>query len=282
VTTLQTKAWFSCLFLIIFMISAGQAFSATGTIVTKTDERFENVVYTIDNIYKVLKFEVSGAKKNISFTDVKAVYDPQGKEITTEVLGGYSTPLKEGWKSEDTKEYREGKKKLYDFGIRLAGNYTFPAGSYFEGLSAGIGFEGDIIIPVSREISIRATLSRTGIKNTGEIVSSNVTFNGTRILASAQFNQPNNRNELNKGLWYAYSGIGVFTSTASLGVHSASETKLLLEGGGGVVAFLSDGFGIDLGGSIGMIPVGSSPGYGVQYAFLFDVKIGLTYWVFSK
>ncbi|PWB73506.1 hypothetical protein C3F09_05230 [candidate division GN15 bacterium] len=267
---------------IVLILVLLAATTSAAVIETRSGERFENVTYTVDSYYKVVKFELAGAKKNLSFNDIKAIYDDQGKDVTVSVLGPYSPPAQEKWQSEQAEVYREGRRKLWNLGFRAASNFTVPAGDYYEGINSGIGFEGDIILPLAREFSLRASVSRAGLKNAGTMINPAIGFHSMRYLLSAQYNVPSQKDNPYAGIFYMYSGLGAIAHTFSYGGVSTSETKFLTELGGGGVLFFTRGVGIDYSVSMGMVMVGSN-GYGTtQYGFLFDFKLGMAFWIPSK
>ena len=130
-----------------------------------------------------------------------------------------------------------------------------------------------------RELSIRGSLSRSGLRNGGDIVPSEIGFHATRYLGSIQYNAPFRSATPQVGLWYVYTGLGAINHTLSYQGVSVSESKFLTEFGAGGVSFISPGLGVDYSGSIGLVWIGRDEYYGsTQSGVLFDLKFGLSYW----
>ena len=64
-----------------------------GTIITKSGQKYEAVLYKVDSYYKLITVILGEEKKkNISFTQIEAIIREDGTDITAEVLKGYYKP----------------------------------------------------------------------------------------------------------------------------------------------------------------------------------------------
>ncbi len=277
------------------------------TVVTKSGERYEDVTATVNHQYKTVAIQLEDSKKNISFTQIETILDAQGNNITPELLDGHYSPKKEEWRSERDEFVKASKKKLWNLGLRLGINYSFPVGTYYEGMNSGIGFEGDFLIAVNHYIAIRGIVSKSGMKwddNYGlisldpgvTIIDQDWTMNAMRyVLAGQYYNRPK-KNSGGKTIWYAYSGLGVISHklTGDLSVRdnsdnsieniseSDTQTKFVTTFGGGAIFLTSNNFGIDLSACMDVVYIGSDPNqdsyglYGnVQTALILDIKLAL-------
>ena len=253
------------------LLSAG-ASADTGTIELKSGERLEKVNYTVDYDFKVIKLQLPGGDRNLSFLDIKKILDPSGKDITTSVLEPGSD---QSWPPEEFGEPDGRKAKLWDFAARVAVNYSIPAGTYYQGLNPGIGFEGDVSVPVSKETAVRFSVSRSGVHygNTGA-------FAATRMVMSIQSFAPMDWYFPRKGLTYLYGGVGIVRHTSSYGSFGSDATRPMVEGGGGGVTFFDreTGVGFDYSGAVGFVFGSQGSGAGL----FFDLKLGLCLWIPHK
>ena len=278
---IKTGIVISVMLLFGALTSADRASAAVGTIETKTGERFEKVTYAVDYDFKVIRMQLAGGEKNLSFLDIKLIQSSHGDDITPNILDAGSTAAEDMWQVGSSDNGGGYRKQLWDFAFRLAGNFTIPGGDYYQGLSSGIGFEGDATLLVSREFALRLTLSRTGVRLNRGSSFNGPSFHATKFLGAVERIIPFDRAGPGKGLSYIYGGLGSISNTASYGGMSASESKLLTEVGGGGVSFISEGLGIDYSASFGLVWVGSQKyeSSSMHNGVLFDFKLGLSYWI---
>ncbi|MDD5425151.1 MAG: hypothetical protein PHN52_01500 [candidate division Zixibacteria bacterium] len=190
-----------CILIFLFILTFGsKAEAVEGTIVTKAGDRYDNVKYKIDNFYKVVTVYLEKDQKNISFPDIKAIYDTEGKNIAGDLLKGYYKPedsekqleiidtvkpvhpvvidsvnkvdsgfrskqlFKDEWRSNNDQVFKEAAKKYWNVGFRLGCNFSVPLGTYYDGINSSIGFEGDFLVAVTNKIAIRVIISKAGLK----------------------------------------------------------------------------------------------------------------------
>ncbi|MEW5993761.1 MAG: hypothetical protein AB1744_05115 [Candidatus Zixiibacteriota bacterium] len=280
--------------LAIALICAGQvSASRTGTIVLKTGETYENVQFEIDRSARQITIDNSWMKVVVTFDLVRHVFDEDGQEITGPLLDpGYGRP--------------GPTERLWDIGLRLAGNYSVPSGRYYKYVGEGVGYEGDLLVSLSRRISLRLGLSRSGMEYlvTREDIRLDSTERGTveldlsalRIFLAGQVDLRADRPSHSRTFYYIWGGVGLIThrteATAIL-VDSVTDEILVLSGstqhtrflnclGLSVVHMLSDKVGLDVGLGLDVVygsRVPDSKWYelfiNTVYSFVFDVKIGI-------
>lgn len=313
---------FAAVALVVICLQPAQATTGKAQIATitmKDGTVYEKVSFSIDNYYKILKIEYPDGKKNLSFGDVASIVDADGNDITQELLkiGPSEKPEKEptvgtelqrekgdeGWLSDNHEVHVKAREKFWKAGFSIGSNYSFPLGDYYEGATGGLGFQIELIIPVSSYIAIRGTVSKANWGTESGLVdyyydsysgysvsANNYDFSAMRFFVSGQYYHCKNSPISGTAIPYAYTGLGAIKQTISADMtiydesdvpqyeerSEVSETKFAVTLGGGVVLMVSPTVGIDLGGSFDEVFLGSdSEGSGVNYAFVFDLKAGL-------
>jgi hypothetical protein len=289
--------------------SAGAANDVT--VVTKAGDRYEHASITIDNQYKTIKIVSGDTKKNISFTDVQVIYDKNGKDITSKFVKGYAQPSRNTWSRIDDPSFIESKRLPYTLGLRFAGNFSVPFGDYYDGIESGIGYEGDIIVPVTAEYALRASMSVSGMKVGAmppfefaplpphvSVTGYDLSIQAIRYTLALQLQRPLDRLRRDKGMWFTYAGLGAITHKFdasvtlyhdsllqySTGTSETSETKFLTNIGFGILPMITSDVGLDLSVNLDMVWVGSenTQGYGGSYSgmafgYVFDIKAGVLF-----
>lgn len=171
----------------------------------------------------------------------------------------------ETWKSKDSEIHVKARQKLWNVLIEAEINQGFASGDYYEGIEGGIGFGGDMIIPVHRDFAIRLEVSLSGIKIPDDfeflysidpdirIISQKASYDAWRFLCSFQWNIIGQDGELQKTIPFIYSGLGAlyerYSSKATFfdaGVNEYytldadnSKTRFMMTLGGGVMQRVS-------------------------------------------
>jgi hypothetical protein len=294
---------FPFIFFILFSFSSS-AFGAKASRIELLDGKvYENVTFTVDSQYKIITIKKGDWKQEVSFPDVAIIYDEEGKDVTAEYLGGYYTPPQEKGKSESQEQvYRRYRKRPFSFGFSAGTNYSFPGGDYYDGITSGIGFGADVIIPVTKNVAIRGTISKSGMKDDLKawapgfiILEDDLSLNAWRYLVCAEYYHWPRWKTGGKILYYFYTGLGAishsFSGTATLEhpfshiievIYSTqnTQTNFVTTYGGGVIPMISKTVGVDIGAELDLVFVGQTSNYGYyytasQYATVFDLKIGL-------
>jgi hypothetical protein len=306
----QLKQIFMLVILFVIFCFSNKAMAVKASRIELKDGKvYENVIFSVDHDYKVITIQEGNWKREVSFPDIAHIYDEDGNEVTEAYLGDYFVPSEKGLEktklSIERPLYRKYRKKPFDFGINLGTNYSFPLGDYYEGTKSGIGFDGNIIIPITKEVAIRLTVSKSGAKDDlttlfpdVDIIQDNMNFNVWRFLVSGQFYSWPRWKTGGRILYYGYTGLGVITHSVSgsaivrepftgqeyvLYGTGENDTKFATTFGGGIIPMISERVGIDIGISADIVfvsrnyyyPYDYSYGSYGQYAFIIDVKVGL-------
>jgi hypothetical protein len=182
-------------------------------------------------------------------------------------------------------------------------NYSFPLGTYYEGFKSGIGFGTDIIVPITANLAIRGTASKSGMKDDlisllddWELIQDDMTMTTWRFAASLQYYVWPRRRGNGHMIHYVYWGLGVVSHSLSGSItvlnaetrglrryHGGhSNNEFMITCGGGLVSMVSGTLGIETGATIDMLFLGRTSDdfvHGIypdiEYAFTFDLKLGL-------
>ena len=153
------------LFVVAVFFTANQALAATASLIELFDgTTYENVKFRADKSYKVISFKIDGKKKNISFTDISRILDNNGEDVTARYLGKYmktsqaaqseaveTVKKREDWLGETDPVREKYNKPLWSVAFPVSVNFSIPAGSYYQGFKAGVGFTGEILIAINRK-----------------------------------------------------------------------------------------------------------------------------------
>ena len=275
-----------CAFTLAIFLLLAPSLVRAGTasrIEIKNGTVFENVIYRVNNEYKVITIQQGDDKRNISFSDIAAILDSSGRDVTVDVLDLDYTPPGTGERPirqiDPATSPLGGRKHPYSFAIHAQPNLSLPIGDYYEGFTSGIGYGAEISIPVSREIAIRGTVSRSGM-GPGNSLPPGVDFSAWRYVISVQYYKWPRWRTGGKTLYFVYSGIGGISHTLSAGGERADLTKLTTVLGFGLMQRVSKNIGIEAGGEFDAVYIGTSDYkysyYGnVEYAWIMDFKLGL-------
>jgi hypothetical protein len=287
------------LLVILFAAIPVHAEEYAGTVVTKSGEKFTDISFQVNRIYKIVAIKAGAEKKNISFEQVETIYDEKGNDITAAILEDYYKPEAETWKSKDDQGIKKLKRRRWAVGLRPGGNFSLPIGDYYEGIKSGIGYEGSLWIAINRETSVIATISKTGMafdKAYGfysidpeyTIINQNIKFSAVRYLISVQYNTAPVEYIAGKSIFYLNTGMGVINNKISADLtysyggqtlretSSTTQTKFMTEIGGGVMVLILKKVAADFGAAFDIIYLGRGADGGASYAAILDFKFGLT------
>lgn len=303
----QTRAVCVAVLVLVAFCLAKPAFADKASRIELADgTAYENVTFTVDKLYQVVTLQVGDWKQKVDFPEIALILDEDGKDITAKVLGDQYKPVekkREGeWLSKEDPKYKAHQKRPFDFGIRAGGNYSFPMGDYYEDFKSGIGYGFDAVITVTKNVAIRGSISRAGIKEDLKamwpgfiILEDDLGLSVWRYAISGQYYQwPGWRTD-GRLLYYGSAGLGIITHKGSgsavvqdpitdelwIVTGGDAENKFILTYGGGIITMISEKVGIEFGITFDAIFVGSSDdrlvvGYDEsKYANIFDLKLGL-------
>jgi len=179
-----------------------------------------------------------------------------------------------------------------------------PLGDYYEGITNGIGFGGDLSFAVSRSLAVRLSVSKSGMKDdigalvpNSTILEDNLSLSAWRYFLSLQYYGGLKKDEKRKTMYYLYSGLGAINHSFSgnlivrdlsdnqiylITPATGSESKFTMTSGLGLLAFVSNSFGFEFGATADVVFVGRSndnyyyqPYGNVSTALVFDLKAGI-------
>jgi hypothetical protein len=297
---LERKSKIPVIFLVLVIAPLAAAYDF-GSIKLKSGEEYKDVEFTVNDVYKTIQVDYEDQKLNVSFSDIEMITDRDGRDITGRIIGGYYKPTQENWLSERSKRVIASRAKPWNSILSFGGNFSFPAGSYYEGIKSGPGFDGDIRIAINNQFALQFILSRSGMRVGDDIhvisfnpdisvLDDNVGIHATRYEVALNVYQPFSRVRDPISMWYGLFGLGAVTHTFTVEAtfrnnvtgeiipldESHTESKFTFVFGFGAVKMASERFGFDFSatGDLVSIPTGSSdPGEGVTYAYIFDLKI---------
>jgi len=282
---------------IVFLL-IGSALGATGSVLLKSGMEYRNVAYTVDTVDYVLVIEQGGWVQRILPERIERVVDREGRDVTAEILVAlkYTTsigpsndsvpavkpaiPATTSAPPSNVRPQRNRRHRLakpFDLAVGGRVNFSAPFGEYYEGLTAGVGFEGDFRIPVASELSIWFLVSKSGMKvsdsyNPGfypdypyQLDRLALSMSAVRYYAGLLQTWPAGHRRENPDLVYMYFGIGAVAHrvNGTMYVHDvntmqayvipgnpSTDTRFAQVFGGGYVIRASKSVGIDLGASL--------------------------------
>ncbi|HBZ01028.1 MAG TPA: hypothetical protein DEO84_06880 [candidate division Zixibacteria bacterium] len=272
----------------------------TATFKMKTGEEYKNTTFEVNDFYKTVLLKVDGQKINVSFSDIESITDQNGQDVSAKVLGGNYHPQKEQWLSKESTEIQKARAKAWKAIITFGGNYSMPAGDYYDGIDAGIGFGGDLRIAINNQFAIQLIISRSGMKLGNDIhlisydpnvtiLNEDLAIHTTRFEVAFNVFQPFSRINDPRSMFYGMVGLGAarHTTITKATAHndvtgqtiniddSHTNSKFAMLFGIGATKMVSKTVGFDFGASMDMIGVGTgSQEYGknVAYSYIFDLK----------
>jgi hypothetical protein len=286
-------------FLIFITVLAAAAHPAT--VKLKTGEVYEDVTPDVFDFYKTILFEYEGQRISVNFTDIESITDAAGRDITSKVLGEADDAPRGQFLSEGPKSNAAVDNLPWKAMLSFGANYSIPTGDYYEGLTSGIGFDGDVRIAVTDKIAIQIIVSRSGMKSDknyqpfkdNPFLMDAIRVRTTRYEMAANFFQPFSADNPTHGMWYNFVGLGVANHTVAYNYtitgddmgeiysikDSYSEDKLVIVLGVGATAMLSNRYGVDLSVTADLVPFitgkYSPEGKGANFSYIFDFKLGM-------
>lgn len=209
-------------------------------------------------------------------------------------------PAPTTWRTSGDPLYKKARMRFWNMGLRLAGNFSLPAGDWYTDVNPGVGFEGDLFIALTHDLALRFSVSRAGLNVDDDFFAATVEgatlfrqsayLHATRYFISAVYYQRIHPLQDKSPIWHAWTGLGAIshhmgasitvrdneTGDFYTGVTSTSSTKFAVTGGGGVIAMLNKNYGIDFSAGLDIVFVPApSDYYENSYGYIFDLKIGL-------
>lgn len=316
---------FAALICLLSILSPATDLSAAirarrGTVVLVSGERFERVRIEVKQRFRVIRFFYEGDERIIGFQNIESILNSRGEDVTKDFLGEPKRirneprltlpnrappPTEETWLSETDPLITQTRIKRWQFALSAGSNYSFPVGSYYDGIQRGVGFGGHMVIAASYRFGVRLSLSKSGIDVDPDqvfhtpfpdlrVVDQTARMKAWRYELAVQYYYHPDRDGPDNSMFYFYSGAGaishsvsgdllvrdIVTSEEFIVPLDWSETKFLASTGLGWCQMLASNWGVDLGAHADLIFVGTkdTPGYtyygaNIQYALVFDLRL---------
>ena len=311
------------------------AVAMTGTIVTKDNQRYESVNFSAKDAYQIITIKLEQGNKNLSFHQIAIIYDESGEDVTQLVIGRPASPVEkktetpvqnitptvndaadssqtvrdpfeEQWLSVASPDIKKAKEKYWSTGIRMGGNFSIPIGDYYEGITSGIGYGGEFLIAATKDIAIKFTISKSGMKvgddfldmiiANGQLLDNNVDITTMRYILSAMYYRPVNRMRPEANFFYFSAGLGMVSHNISgnftfrelpgddiywASVDDYSETKFAMSGSLGEAIMIAKKIALDFCFSYDIVFIGSDSNNDyyseMQRALILDFRAGLLF-----
>lgn len=296
--------------------------------VTLTDGTvYNDAAVSLDREFMTITLQTDSLTRAVSLSQIASIHNAAGDDVTSDFLGDKrprvsapparlapTTPT-------DTSRVLGGapaidaasppplstgldshRRHPWDAALRWGGNFSIPLGDFYEGIAAGIGFEGDVSLRVARQLAIRAEVSKSGMRDSFEddfpgyrVARDDLRLTAMRYLIGvAYFDWPHWRSG-GRTMYYVYSGLGAvshsFSGNLILEEESSGEqyvltseardiTRFMSVTDFGVVVMLNKSLGLDMSAEFGLVYVGEGEDSGsiygsVQYAYILDFRLGL-------
>lgn len=215
-----------------------------GTIVTKDSTWYESVAFDADTYFKVLVIDTDEGEITVSFTEIEAVYDMEGNDVTNLIMGNNYREGPIPRASLTSEERRVSRIMPWRIAFTAGTGYGVPIGDYYEGIDGGFEFEGNLRIAVSNNYSIRLSVGMTRLAAPDEfyfysvdpdvvIYDQSINFDAWRYMIGIQ--QTEFTNVLKKtNFWYFYASIGAVKHKLSVEINT---NQGILEGGESITKF---------------------------------------------
>ncbi len=255
-----------------------------GTIILKSGEEFRNVGYDVNSIKQLVTIHLLKKDMVVKFDRISRILDRDFRNVTDKTL---SLPSK-------LKLATAG--PTWGIALRLACIHSIPSSDYYTGFRAGFGYEGDVIVALSRRVSLRLSLSRSGLRenwttvsveaDSGRMVKAYLDLNVVQYFVSLQYDPSGDRTLGRRISNYVFIGIGVIEHNGSAAAYgrqySASETKWANTLGLGVTISMTNRLGFDISMAHHIVYAEVEEGgewyqpfWDLELAYIFDAKVGL-------
>lgn len=291
---------------------------------------YEDVAFLVESAYKVLTITKDDWERTVSFTDIAYIYNSKGEDVTVNHLGmvyrktdsippppetgtspaAQTTLGDSGLTMPANLEQPAVKRQLHpwDVAVRVGGNFSMPTSDFYEGFTSGFGFEGDVIIPAAKNLAVRLSVSKSGIKDDPErlfefagspleLIEDNASAQVLRFVVAAEYYEWPKWREGGRWMYHIYSGAGVANHSMS-GEYVVRDTqsgeyavlvpskkdlaRFMLVLGFGAMTTINKNVGLEGALEMDAVAIGSNPDAysvysAVDYAFVFDFKLGLVF-----
>lgn len=275
-----------------------------GTVVLRSGERVEDVLFWVRDRYKVVVIQGDHETRRVSFTEIAEIWY-RNVESSERLLGDRypdgSEPAhqRETWRPAPPPSPRSPASP-WTLGIGGGVIGTLPFGDYYAGIVEGIGWDASAFFRISDELALRAQADHPGLRSGRSprvhrldpglaFVSQDVTFSSWSVSVSIQrtFSAEGGPRT---AVRYLYSGLGfthhaaridlvvreVATGAVLEAVAETDDANVTTTVGGGFVIPVTDEIGLDLGAYVDLAPFSSESDNGaIVPAILVGGRVGL-------
>jgi hypothetical protein len=260
-----------------------------GTIITKSGEKYENVIIKVHRTLDIILAEKDTVKYYFNFGEIDRIYDADGIDRTADTAKWHSIGFVGTWTPESDWIQIRPSEQFWKIGIRGAANFGLPISRDHAGLTSGFGYEGTIHFPIINGFAVRFSFSKLGPKGTQDILTETYSrefqFSATRYRAGIQYFRRPAKMTPGKMIPYLYAEFGIISSKTisqtyiyendqnQYWEYTHKEKKFTTNQGGGIIVLISKKIGFDFGAEYNFVFGDES---GVDYGNILDFKLGLT------
>jgi hypothetical protein len=272
----------------------------TVTVITKSQIRYENVVYRVDSANRLLIIYWQGWGRPINFVDIDTIYNNSGADIKSNIVRNDADNVTITSVSEYLPGHENEYKTVWKGFIRGGGNFSVPVKGYNrESIGEGIGYEGDIHLALDYRTALRLMVSKSGLRLLDKdrmiyadyntlVLNKSINFSIIRYTLSIENYGHFDRLKRKLDLWYICLGAGVirhsltakatFMDLPDSNIYKMKESEHKSEPviiyGMGVIKDIGDNAGIDFSTCIDMVLLSENESKN-SIALILDFKIAL-------
>lgn len=251
----------------------------SGSIVLKSGERLDYVRYMLNPARRELTIHRGAQPRAVPYDSVGTLLDSEGKDVTTDLVEppAWADSTSDAPRSPEPSPSMRPPRP-WRAALVLDGGLDAPLGDYYDGAKGGPGFGGTVLLAVTHDLALRATVSRLGLGFDGgfglvsldpgiEILSQNYSMDAVRIQAGLAYWQTIERRNAWAGFWSVHSSIGAIrhglqgsatfrntgTGETFLGTASNPETKLAMTSGAAAIFMVGRRIGLEISGDIDFV-----------------------------
>lgn len=185
------------------------------------------------------------------------------------------------WTSREDFTKVQRRRSTWTIGLEIGPQLGVPLADYYDGMGAGLGFDGCLRFPFNRHLAFRAIVSRFAPSSDFD----NISLAIWRYSGAFEYYTSLTKGDRPTRTWfYGYTGLGATSTSGSSGPFSYSETKFTVPNGLGFIFMLSPSMGLDVGLNFDILFIGTSDRYdgydpygNVQTAAVFGLRIALSF-----
>ena len=276
-----------CLAIFITVCFTGSVFAKNiGTIILKSGYEYENIKYEMFRKRKKVRFWIDSKKFSVKFKEILTILKQDGTEAYPQVFKDY-----QGTETR-VRIFRNKipfliEKKKWKVAARVGVVYGSPSGSYYDGLSGGLGFGGSLKIASSNKHAFKLIYSSYQTDEVFVTTSSIAVNIKTYFVAVERFVYKNEDDSLSS-LSYMNFGVGRAVLKESIGSPPFFDTRRIISDsrwaftlGFGYINKMNKNLGIDFGGNLDILIakryIGGTTSKLSIIGNILNAKVGLIY-----